>query len=143
MIKSVVLRTFLVLALAGLTWMLLAGWATDSPRDRLMEASISAVVALGAIGIALPARAAWALRFVAGIVGVVYLLYFGAELWSLVSGQRQILRLGEPSATMAGLGLLFIGLPLLVFALSGTGILKHLARGHSQTRSSGDGPPAV
>jgi len=100
---------------------MLAGWATDSPRDRFFDASISAVVLLFALGIALPARAGWAFRIVAAVIGVTYLAYFGFELWGLLRGRPQPVRVGEPSVLMAGLGLLIIGVPSLLFALSGWG----------------------
>jgi hypothetical protein len=146
MIKSTALRIVFVLALAALAWLLLAGWATESPRDRLVDASVGAVMALLAIAVALPRRTTWALRLVAGIVGLAYVVYFGTELWDLLHAKPQQLRVGEPSATMAGLGLLIIGLPMIVFALSGTSILTHLmnrAPRAGSTGKSSDDPPAV
>ena len=121
MIHSRSLRIVLLVALLGGVWLMLAGWATDSPRDRFVNASISAVVLLFALGIALPARASWAFRIVAAVIGLTHLAYFGSESWGLLRGRPQHLRVGQPSALMAGLGLLVIGVPSLLFALSGSG----------------------
>ncbi len=148
MIRSHFLRFLLIGALLGGVWFILAGWSTDSPRDRLVGASISAVVLLFAVAVALPVRAAWALRVVAGIVGTTYLLYFGFELWNLLRGNPQAFRIGEPSVLMAALGLLIIGIPMLVFAFAGVGvgILEHLMRlgprASSGDKSDSDGPAA-
>ena len=125
---------------------MLAGWATDSPRTRVGTVAICGVVLLLVLGIALPKRAKWALRVVAGVIGAAYVVYFGAELWGLVAGHPQPLRLGQPSATMAGIGLLIFGIPMLVYALSGTSLLRHLQQerernGHSD-RSGTEGPAA-
>ena len=137
MTRSYLLRAVLISALAGGVWLILSGWSTDSPRDRFVDASISLVVLFLAIGVALPERAFWAIRIVAGAVGIAYLAYFGWESWALLEGQQQVFRVGEPSALMAGFGLLVIGLPMLFFALSGTGFrfLRHLLR---QERSRSD-----
>ncbi len=148
MIRSYFLRILLIGALLAGVWLILAGWSTDSPRDRLVEASISVVVVLFAVAIALPARASWALRVVAGTVGAAYLLYFGSELWSLLGGKAQSFRIGQPSALMAALGLLIIGIPMLVFAFAGigVGILEHLMRqsrrGPHDAESGSNGPAA-
>jgi hypothetical protein len=124
--KSRLLRAVVIALLLGGVWLILAGWSTDSPQDRFVEVCISAVVLLFALFLALPSRAGWALRIVAGAIGLIYVWYFGTELWGLVGGHAKPIRLGQPSATMAGLGLLIIGIPMLVFALSGTSLLRHL-----------------
>ena len=135
MIRRYLLRAVLISALAGGVWLILSGWSTDSPRDRFIDASISLVALLLAIGVALPERAFWALRIVAGAVGIAFLAYFGWELWAFLQGQKQTVRLGEPSIVMAGLGLVVIGLPMLLFALGGIGsqFLRHLL-GREQSR---------
>ena len=148
MIRNNFLRAVLVAALLGAVWLILAGWSTDSPRDRVIDASISTVVLLLALGTVLPVRAAWALRVVAGVVGVAYVLYFGSELWSMLRGKTQSFRIGEPSTLMAGLGLLIIGIPMLVFAFAGVGvgILEHLmrrGRGESRIDTAGEDGPAA
>jgi len=138
------LRVVVVAALLGGVWLILAGWELDSPRVRFFDASISAVVLLLALGLAFPRRALWALRVVAGAIGLLYLVYFGLELRGLLAGHAKPIRLGQPSATMAGLGLLIIGIPMLVFALSGTSLMRHLIadrhRGSRSDQSGSDGP---
>ena len=148
MIRSNFLRFVLVGALLGGIWLMLAGWPTDSPRDRFVEASISAVVLLLAFGIALPERAAWALRIVAGVVGMAYVLYFGSEWWSMLRGQGQSLRISQPSVLSAGLGLLIIGIPMLVFAFAGVGVgilerFMYQSRGDSHADPSNEDGPAA
>lgn len=121
MIQSRILRIALIGALLGGVWLMLAGWATESPRDRFVTACVSSVALLFALGVALPATASWAFRVVAAGIGAGYLVYFGSELWELVFGRPQTVRVGEPSVLMAGLGLLLIGVPSLLFAFSGFG----------------------
>lgn len=54
-----------------------------------------------------------------GVIGLSYVVYFVAELAKLLGGERQPLAPGQPSATMAGLGLIFYSVPFLIFAISG------------------------
>jgi hypothetical protein len=142
-IHSRILRVVLLATLLGGVWLMLAGWATDSPRDRFIDASISAVVLLFALGVALPVRASWAFRIVAAVIGVTYLAYFGSELWDLLRGRPQPLRVGEPSVLMAGLGLLIIGVPSLLFALSGSGwgFWQHFKSDKHRKPDDGVSPP--
>ena len=116
------LRIVLVAALLGGIWLIMAGWSTDSPRDRFIDAGISAVVLLFALAIVLPRRGAWALRVVAAVIGLAYVWYVGAELWQMLGGKSQPLRIGQPSALMAGVGFLVLGIPMLIFAFGGIGV---------------------
>jgi ABC-type amino acid transport system permease subunit len=107
-----------------------------------MDVVISIVVLLLALAIALPRTASWALRLVAGAVGGAYVVYFVSELWGLATGHPHPLAIGQPSATMAGLGLLIIGLPMLVFALSGTSLLRHLIQERQRKQRGGSSDPS-
>jgi hypothetical protein len=112
-------RTTLVVALIGFAWLMLSSWSADNARVRLASAMMAAFAVLLALGIAAPHRARWALRLGAGMIGVSYLIYFLVEVWRLLGGERQELRPGQPSATMAGLGVLVYAIPMIVFAISG------------------------
>ena len=126
-----------VVALCGCAWLLLSGWESDSPRDRLVDVLVSTVALLLAAGVTFPNRSHGPFRLVAGIVGSAYALYFADELIGLVRGKPQTLRIGEPSALMAGLGFLIIGAPLLVFALLPR---RHDTTGDEHGPVGGDGP---
>ncbi|HEY5061739.1 MAG TPA: hypothetical protein VII52_09410 [Gemmatimonadaceae bacterium] len=119
MFKNRFARGVLVVAVVGFAWMFVADWATSSNQARWIDAAFSAGSLLLAIGIAAPVRARWALRVVAGAVGLSSLVFFVVELRDLLEGNRQVLALGHPSATTAGIGLLVYGVPLLIFAVSG------------------------
>jgi hypothetical protein len=99
------------------TWMILAGWSTDTPKQRSWEAGIAAFMLVLALGLAAPGRFRWALRLVAGVVALGYFIYFVTEVVELLRGEPQPLSLGRPNATAAGLGLLIYGVPALVYAL--------------------------
>jgi hypothetical protein len=113
------LRVTLAALLVGFAWLMLSTWPDDFVRVRVARSMMAAFALLLALGIVAPIRGRIALRLGAGIVGAVYVIYFGRELWHLVLGERQPLRPGQPSATMAGLGLLVYGVPMLIFAVSG------------------------
>ena len=125
---------------------MLVGWAAESPRDRIMTGAVCGVALLLAGAVAFPERSDVPFRMVAGIVGLAYVGYFALEVKDLVGGQTQALRVGTPSAIMAGFGLVIIGLPLLLFAFSGQGIVRHLKRLQSERRDgagSGQSGPAA
>lgn len=113
-------RFVLILFLFLFAWMVLSDWSTDSVRMRAINSVISALMMTFAIGLAAPSRFILALRFVAGAIGIAYLLYFAGEVWALLSGQSQPIRAGQPSVLMAGFGLLVFGIPALIFAFSGS-----------------------
>ena len=110
-------RWLIIGVLLGFIWMVLAGWASDTTTQRLWDAGIAGFMLILAIGLAAPSRFRWALRVIAAIVGFGYLAYFAAEAVALLRGERQPLRLSQPSATTAGLGFLPYGIPALVYAL--------------------------
>jgi hypothetical protein len=110
-------RLILVAFLLLFVWMVLAGWSTDTPKQRVGSAVVAGFMLVLALGIAAPGRFIWALRVAAGAVAATYAVYFVTELVALLRGEPQPLVMGRPSATMAGLGLLVFGVPALVFAL--------------------------
>ena len=103
-------RIVLILALLGFVWMVNAGPAdpTDAPTtsQRVVGIIVSSVALLFALGLAFPRRGRVATRIVAGCVVLAYLAYFVTELISLLRGEPRPFRRGEPSALMAGIGLL-------------------------------------
>ena len=112
-------RVVLILALLLFSWMALSGWATDPPRVRLFSAVFAAFMLMLAAGIAAPTRLRVLFRIVAGTVALVYGWYVVVEVRALLGGEAQNIRLGSPSAVMAGLGFLVFGVPALVYALGG------------------------
>jgi Regulator of ribonuclease activity B len=127
MIQSPFLRTILVVALlAFAAFCVQVAWTEGGQGTWLLV-----VLALGsvtvAVGLVFPGRRRIALRLVAACVVIVYLIYFGAELFSLLRGTAQPIRLGQPSAIMAGLGILIWGVPLLIYSLSGRTLGEHAA----------------
>ena len=110
-------RWFLAAVILLLIWMMLSGWDTDTEKARVGSAVISGFMALIMIGLVAPRRGVWALRLVAGIVALTSLAYFISQVAALLRGERQEFRIGQPSAVMAGLGLLVYGVPALIFAL--------------------------
>jgi len=125
---------------------MLVGWTAESPRDRIMTGAVCAVALLLAGAVAFPERRQIPFRIVSGIVGLAYVGYFALEVKERVGGHTQPLRVGTPSAIMAGLGLLIIGLPLLLFAFSGQGVVRHLKRLQGERRDgagSGQSGPAA
>lgn len=139
-------RWLLVVVLLLFTWMMLAGWETDPPRTRAFSATAAALMLLLGAGLAAPRRLVVALRIVAGAIALLYLAYFVVEVVRLLRGEAQPFRLGEPSALMAGLGLLVFGVPAIVFALGGerVGLARVFDRRASREddeRDAGDPPP--
>ncbi len=129
-------RYILASVLVLFTWMVLSGWETDSSKVRAMDATVAAFMLLLALGVLAPRRLNVALRIVAGMVAVAYGAYFCGEVWALMNGEHQLVRLGVPSALMAGVGLLIFGVPALIYAIGGVtvGWLARLfarARGES------------
>jgi Regulator of ribonuclease activity B len=119
MIQSPFLRAVLVLALLSFgAFCLQIGWSEGGSGTWLLLVLALASVTF-AIGLAFPGRRRIALRLVAAGVVVLYLVYFGAEFVSLLRGTAQQTRIGQPSALMAGAGLLVWGVPLLIYTLSG------------------------
>ncbi len=112
-------RAALVIVLVAMMFVFLSDWSTASRQVRIASVALSAILALFAVGIATQGRAMWALRASAGIIGSAYLVYFFAELRALLHGEPQRLAPGQPSATMAGLGVVIYAVPFLVFAISG------------------------
>lgn len=123
-------RFILAAVLVLLAWMVLSGWETDTPKARVFSAVFAAFMLILALGLAAPSRFGIAFRIVAGVVAVAYTWYFVSEVLALLRGANQPLRMGQPSALMAGIGLLIFGVPALVFALSGvnTGWVARLLR---------------
>ena len=119
MFKSPVLRGILIAFLLLFSGMLLSSWSTDTLVQRIASAIVAGLMLLFALGLLAPRRLGWIFRVLAGVVFLVYLAYFGHQLWRLLSGDAQSFSPGRPSALMAGLGLLILGVPCLVFALSG------------------------
>jgi hypothetical protein len=112
-------RFFLAAVLVLFTWMVLSGWESDSTRARAISGVIAAFMIVLAAGRVAPTRLRIALRVVAGVVALTYGWYFCSELVALVGGESQPIRLGMPSAVMAGVGFIVLGVPALVFALGG------------------------
>lgn len=112
-------RIVLIVTLLLFSWMTLSGWADDTPKARAITVAIVVVMLLLAFGFAFPTRAILAFRIVAGTVAALYLWYTVVEIASLLRGEPQQLRMGQPSATMAVIGLLVFGIPAFVFAFGG------------------------
>jgi hypothetical protein len=119
MFQSRYLRAALVILLVAMIFVFLSDWSTASRQVRIASVALSAILALFAVGIATQGRAMWALRVSAGTIGLGYLVYFFAELRALLHGEPQRLEPGQPSATMAGLGVIVYAVPFLIFAISG------------------------
>jgi hypothetical protein len=112
-------RYVLAAVLSLFAWMMLSGWETDSAQARAISAVIAAFMIVLAAGLLAPTTLRLAFRLVAGVVALTYAWYFGSELFALFRGESQPIRLGMPSALMAGLGFIVFGIPALVFALGG------------------------
>jgi hypothetical protein len=118
-IQSPVLRAVLVLALlAFAAFCLFTVWTEGGPGSALLV-GLSLLALTFAVGLVFPGRRRIALRLVAASVVTLFLVYLGVELWQLVRGGAQELRTGQPSALMAGVGVLIWGIPLLIYTLSG------------------------
>jgi MFS family permease len=128
MIESRFLRAVLVAALLGFVALLVAGWSPDdTPTARAVGVGLVLLALTFAVGVIAPGRRRLALRIVAGVVVAFYLAYFGTYAWRLARGEPQPFVFGQPSALMAGIGLLVWGVPLLVYALSGRTLREHAA----------------
>jgi hypothetical protein len=110
-------RWIVVVFILLFVWMTLAGWQSDTPRARFFSALFAAFMLVLALGVAAPSRFLIALRIIAGIVAVAYLLYFVTQVAALLSGDEQHFQIGRPSAVMAGIGLFVYGVPAIIFAL--------------------------
>ena len=99
--------------------MTLSGWGTDSPRVRAISVLLASLMVIGAAGAVASNRLRWALHIVAGAVAMGYVWYFVDEVAALLRGEPQPIRMGQPSAVMAGIGLIVFAIPLGVFAVSG------------------------
>lgn len=128
MIQSRFLRIVLVAAVLGFGALLVASWSPDDdPLARAVTVGLMLLAVTFAVGVALPGRRRIALRVVAGAVVLFYLVYFATYAWRALHGEPQPFGLGQPSALMAGLGLLVWGVPLLVYTLSGRTLREHAA----------------
>ena len=119
MIQSPLLRAVLVLALLAFAAFGLSTAWTEGGEGTALLVGISLAALTFAVGLVFPGRRRIALRLVAGAVVAMYLVYLGGELWGLLRGEAQAVRIGRPSALMAGVGVLIWGIPLLVYTLSG------------------------
>lgn len=113
-------RVFVAAILLLFTWMVLSGWDTDPPKARAITAVIAGFMVLLAAGLVAPTRLRIVFRVIAGIVAAAYTWYFADQLVRLIGGEPQTLRLGAPSALMAGVGLLVFAVPAFIYAVSGT-----------------------
>jgi hypothetical protein len=118
-IQSPVLRTVLVLALLSFAAFCLFSVWTEGGQGSALLAGLSLLAILFAVGLVFPGRRRIALRLVAGAAVAFCLVNFGIELWALFHGEAQEIRIGQPSAVMALIGVLVWGVPLVVYTLSG------------------------
>jgi len=131
-------RYILAAVLVLFSWMVLSGWDGDSRKVRAVDAALAAFMLLLALGVLAPRRLNVALRIVAAMVAVGYFAYFCGEVWALINGEHQVIRLGGPSALMAGVGMLIFGVPALIYALGGvtTGwVARVFARARGESAS--------
>jgi hypothetical protein len=124
-IQSPVLRAVLVLVLlAFAVFCAQIAWTEGGPGTFILIA-----LALGAltfaVGLIFPGRRRIALRAVAGGAAALYAAYWAVEVWYLLRGDTQSVRIGQPSALSACIGALIWGIPLLVYALSGRTLREH------------------
>lgn len=120
---STTARLIVIIALVGFAWIVNTGWAVSTPVQRTAGIVLGGVALLLAAGLAFPQRGRAARRVVAGLIALVYLVYFVTELAKLIAGEPQPLGAGRTSALMAGVGLLFWGIPMLVYALGGPSLI--------------------
>ncbi|MDB4908068.1 MAG: hypothetical protein JWO05_2852 [Gemmatimonadetes bacterium] len=134
-------RWFLACVILLLMWMTLAGWDSDSTKARVWSVAIAGFMGLIVIGLLAPKRALLAFRLTAGLVALGYLGYFISEVVQLLRGDQQQLRVGRPSALMAGLGLLVYGVPALIFALGAkrVGLARLFGAGNAADTEHRDG----
>ena len=119
MFNSPVLRGILIVFLLLFSWMVLSSWSRDTPAQRVAGAIVAGLMLFFALGLLAPRRLGWIFRVLGGFVFLVYAGYFAHQVWRLLEGDAQRFSPGRPSAVMAGLGLLILGVPCLVYALSG------------------------
>ena len=112
-------------------------------RVRAISAVVAGLMIVGAAGAVAPKRLTWALHVVAGTVALGYTWYFVGEVVALLRGQAQAIRLGQPSAVVAGLGMIVFAIPLGVIAVSGVrvGPFGWRLRSRAPTHSDRDDPP--
>ena len=138
-------RWILAVVLVVFAAMTLSGWATDTPSVRLATAIFAALMLLGAAGAIAPHRFRWALHVIAGAVSLGYIWYFIDEVMRLVRGEAQPIRMGQPSAVMACVGLIVFAIPLGIFAVSGVlvGPFGWRVRVGPRPNAGGEDPPAA
>lgn len=107
-------RIFVAAILLLFSWMVLSGWETDPPKARAITAVVAGFMVLLAAGLVAPTRLRIVFRVIAGIVAAAYAWYFVDQLVRLIGGEPQQLRLGAPSALMAGVGLLVFAVPAFI-----------------------------
>jgi hypothetical protein len=120
-------------------WMVLSGWDTDTTKARIISAAVAGFMLLLVLGLVAPNRFVVALRVAAGMVALLYFGYFLTYVASLLRGERQEIRVGQPSALMAGIGLLIYGVPALIFAFGAERV--GLARLFGRASAESDQPP--
>jgi hypothetical protein len=118
-IQSPVLRAVLVLALLAFAAFCLFSVWTEGGQGSALLVGLSLLALTFAVGLVFPGRRRIALRLVAASVVALYLAYLGVELWQMLRGEAQEVQIGQPSALMAGVGVLVWGIPLLIYSLSG------------------------
>lgn len=116
-VGTVLGRIVLASVLVSFVWMVLSSWATDTVKVRVFEVAFSAITLIVAFGLVVPKRLGLAFRFFAGSLGAGYLFMFYIEVTHQMSTPGEHLTLGTP-ALGAGILLMLLGIPLLVYALS-------------------------
>lgn len=120
------LRRTLALVMLLFAAVTMSTWSKDNAQELAINATMSAVSIAFAVGLAGGRRFAVVLRAVSAVIGIGSAVYFAHELWSLLVGARQPMRVGRPSALASGVTLIVVGVPALVYAIGGhrTGILR-------------------
>jgi hypothetical protein len=117
-IAGSVARTIVITALTVAAFLVLAALGT-APVSRASVYGGVLFAVLFVLALALPRHRELAVRTMAGSVAALYAVYFGAELWQLLGGERQTFAPGRPSALMANIALLVVGVPLFRYAVTG------------------------
>jgi len=109
------------------TWGLLRGWSRYAPGEKVGIVVLIVFMWLLVLALYRPGRSRWAGRLVAGSVSLAFIAYFLLELVFTVrhgtlSGSHQ------GSMLQALLGVLFVGIPTTVYALSGMTLSEHAER---------------
>ena len=88
-----------------------------------------------------PGFAHFPLRILAAMVAMTCIWYFVYEVVDLVRNGEQRIRIGEPSAVMAGIAMIVFGIPALALAVGGEWVtwVKPVRMGLD--RDDGEGPP--